>query len=259
MTKGPQTWWKAVLTYPPTWAAGAVLSILTVGFVVVFDPGTLMTIGLLGVVALSAVGWPLVMSAAGTLSERQFATEDTSAVDAAKTAELAAELRGLVDSQPKEQLVALVRKREALLKILDRRLDRGELTYSRYVSTAQQVYTSALDNLHEVVVANDSVNSIDSNYINRRLTELDRDGVDSESVQRERDTLAQRAQLRDVQVARIGRLLAQNEAALTTLDRTTSALADVPVGQRPEEADDAMAALDELADRARMYAIGDGT
>lgn len=259
MSPGPQTWWKAVLAYPPTWAAGAFLSVLTVGFVAVLDPGAFMTVGLLVVVAVAAAGWPLAMSVTGELSKRQFATQDTSAADATKTAELAAELRGLSDSQPKEQLVALVRKREALLKILDRRLDRGELTYTRYASTAQQVFDSALHNLHEVVVAHDSVTSIDANYINRRLAELDRDGVDSESVQRERETLAQRAQLREVQVARIGRLLAQNEAALTTLDRTTSALADVPVGQRPEEADDAMAALDELADRARMYAIGDGT
>lgn len=259
MTSGPQTWWKAVLTYPPTWVAVALLSILTVGFVAVFEPGTLMLVGLAGVVGLSAAGWPLAMSASGTLSQRQFATQDNAAADVEKTAALAAELRGIGDSQPKEQLVALVRKRETLLKILDRRLDRGELTYSRYLSTAQQVYDSALDNLHEVAVANDTVNSIDANYINRRLVELDRDGVVSESVQRERDTLAQRAELREVQVARIGRLLAQNEAALTTLDRTTSALADVPVGQRPEDADEAMAALDDLADRARMYAIGDGS
>lgn len=218
-----------------------------------------MTVGLFGVVVIAAVGWPLAMSVTGTLSARQFATHEVSTGEVEQTAALAAELRGLPDTQPKEQLVALVRKREALLKILDRRLDRSELTYSRYESTAQQVYTSALDNLHEVVVANDSLNSIDSNYIKRRLAELDRDGVDSESVQRERDTLAQRSQLRDDQVSRIARLLAQNEAALTTLDRTTSALADVPVGQRPEDVDDAMAALDDLADRARMYAIEDGS
>ena len=48
--------------------------------------------------------------------------------------------------------------------------------------------------------------------------------------------------------------LAQNEAALTSLDRTTTALADVPFGQRPEDADEAMIALEALADRARTYA-----
>jgi hypothetical protein len=108
-------------------------------------------------------------------------------------------------------------------------------------------------------VANDSLSSIDAGYIERRIAELDGDGGDSESMQRERETLGKRAELRDGQVARIERLLAQNEAALTTLDRTTSALADVPAGQRPEDADEAMAALEDLADRARMYALGEGS
>lgn len=259
MSSGPIPWWRAVLAYPPTWAAGALLSALAVAFVVALDPTTSMVGALLVVIVVAIAGWPLVMSATGTLSARQFAIEDTDAVDPATIAALAAELAVLEDSQPAEQLAALEQKRAALIRVLDRRLDRNELTYSRYVTTSQQVYRSALGNLHEVVVANDSLSSIDVGYIQRRLAELDREEADSDSVQRERETLAQRARLRDDQVARIGRLLAQNEAALTTLDRTTSALSDVPVGQRPEDADDAMAALADLADRAKMYALGDGS
>jgi hypothetical protein len=49
-------------------------------------------------------------------------------------------------------------------------------------------------------------------------------------------------------------LLAQNESALTALNRTATALADVPIGKRPEDADAAMEALDELAARASKYA-----
>ncbi len=248
-----------MLTYPPTWAAGALLAILAVGFVAVFDPSTVMTLALGVVVVVAAAGWPLAMSATGSLAARQFAVHDAEADESATMATLAAELSALDDSQPFEQLVALGQKRTALIKVLDRRLDRGELTYSRYQSTSDQVYQSALDNLHEVAVANDSVRSIDTGYIRRRLAELDGDGGDSESTRRERETLGKRAELRDDQVARIERLLAQNEAALTTLDRTTSALADVPAGQRPEEADEAMAALEDLADRARMYTLGDGS
>lgn len=256
---GPQPWWKAVLTYPPTWAAGALLAVLGAGYVSAFEPGTGMTVGLVVVSALAVVGWPATMAMSGTLSARQFATVDTEAVDQEMIATLAAELAELEDSQPAEQLVALQQKRATLIKVLDRRLDRNELTYARYVSTSDQVYRSALDNLHEVAVANDSVSSIDTGYIERRIAELDSGTGDSDSAQRERETLAQRASLRDDQVARIGRLMAQNEAALTTLDRTTSALADVPVGQRPEDAEDAMAALDALAARAQMYAAGDGS
>ena len=60
--------------------------------------------------------------------------------------------------------------------------------------------------------------------------------------------------MRTSQRRRIAQLLAQNESALTALDRTTTALADVPIGKKPEDADAAMAALEELADRAVKYA-----
>ena len=259
MSSGPQSWWKAVLTYPPTWAAGGLLATVGIAFVSYADPPSSMTIAAIVVAGLAAAAWPLAMSATGVLAARQFAVADPDDVDSETMAALAAELKALDDSQPFEQLVALGQKRTALRKVLDRRLDPNELTYARYLSTTGQVYRSALDNLHEVAVAHDSADSIDAGYIERRIAELDRDGAETDAARRERETLAQRAALRDDQLARISRLLAQNEAALTTLDRTTSALAEVPVGQRPEEAEDAMAALDDLADRARMYALGDGS
>lgn len=254
---GPLPWWKAILNYPPTWAAGGLLAALTAGFVVALDPPTGMTIGLAAVVGLAAVGWPLAMATTGALSERQFATAPVDEVDPATIASLAAELVALDDTQPAEQLAALEQKKASLLKVLERRLDVGELTYSRYVAAAQQVYRSVLDNLHEVAVANDSVGGIDTAYIDRRLAELEHDGGDADSSQRERDTLARRSELRDTQVKRIARLMAQNEAALTSLDHTTTALADVPLGQRPEDADEAMIALEALADRAQTYAGGE--
>ena len=247
MSADPRSWWTAVLTYPPTWFAAGLLALLTVSFVVVAEPPTPMIVLAVVVAAAAAVAWPLAMSMSGTLTARRFAMDDVD--DSETMAALAADLKRLDDSQPFEQLVALGQKRAALVKVLDRRLDPTEPTYSRYLTASRQVYRSALDNLREVAVANDSVNSIDAGYIERRLAELDGAGADSEAAQRERATLHRRADLRHDQLARISRLLAQNEAALTTLDRTTSALADVPAGQRPEDADEAMAALDDLSDR----------
>lgn len=248
-----------MITYPATWVAAAVLAIMFMAFVSYADPPTSMMIAAIVVAALAVVAWPLAMSATGVLAARQFAVADPDDVDSETMARLASELKALDDSQPFEQLVALGKKRTALRRVLDRRLDPNELTYARYVSTTGQVYRSALENLHEVAVAHDSVNSIDAGYIERRIAELDRSGAETDAARRERESLAQRAALRDDQLARISRLLAQNEAALTTLDRTRSALAEVPAGQRPEDADEAMAALDDLADRARMYALGDGS
>jgi hypothetical protein len=141
-----------------------------------------------------------------------------------------------------------------LVNVLERRLDAGELTYGRYLATSQQVVNAAMHNLHEVALAYESVSTIDEGYIERRLAELERDDSDDTAVERERATLAQRRELRASQRRKIAQLLAQNESALTALDRTTTALADVPIGKRPEDADAAMAALDELADRAAKYA-----
>ena len=145
-------------------------------------------------------------------------------------------------------------KRGSLTKVLERRLDAGELTYARYLSTAQQVYTSALDNLHEVAVAYHSISSIDEDYIGRRLAELENGTADEESAVREKESLEGRLELRETQRRKISKLLAQNEAALTALDRTTTALADAPIGKKPEDADAAMRALEELAERAAKYA-----
>ncbi len=75
----------------------------------------------------------------------------------------------------------------------------------------------------------------------------------AESAERERATLERRREMRTTQRRKIAQLLAQNESALTALDRTTTALAAAPIGKKPEDAEAAMAALEELADRAVKY------
>ena len=247
-----KSWWRAVISYPPTWIAAVVLGLTVWAMIAVFDPPGFLVGVLVALAFLAAVGWPLTMSATGTLSKLQFAIPRVEEVDPRELAALSAELEALSDPQPAEQLVALQQKRDSLVKVLERRLDAGELTYSRYLATSQQVFNSAMYNLHEVALAYESVSSIDDGYIDRRLAELS--GAHDESTLRERSTLEARRELAATQRRKIAHLLAQNESALTALNRTTTALADVPIGKRPEDADAAMAALDELADRAADYA-----
>ncbi len=252
------SWWRATLTYPPTWVALVLLAVATWLAVSVADPeGTAMLV-LAVLVLVALLAWPVVLLTTGRLNELRYPPAQLrQEVDPALLAALADELAELDDPQPGEQLAALQHKRATLMKVLERRLDAGELTYARYMGTADSVYRAALDNLHEVAVAHDSISSIDETYVARRLAELDaeaaEDGPDP-SAARERDTLAQRLELRSTQRHKIARLMAQNEAALTALDRTTTALADVPIGKRPEDADAAMAALEDLAARTGMYA-----
>jgi hypothetical protein len=253
-----KSWWRAVVTYPPTWIAAAVLGVAVWAIISLFDPPPFLVGVLVTLAAVAAIGWPLTMSATGTLSKLQFAVPRVEEIDPQELAALRTELASLPDSQPAEQLMALQQKRQSLVNVLERRLDAGELTYSRYLATAQQVVNSAMHNLHEVAVAYESISTIDDGYIDRRLGELALDdadvAADGVATARERSSLEQRRDLKTNQRRRIAQLLAQNESALTALDRTTTALADVPIGKRPEDADAAMAALDELADRAAKYA-----
>ncbi len=250
-----KSWWRAVISYPPTWIAAVVLGVTVWAIVSLLDPPGFL-VGVL--VALSVVAiatWPLTMSATGTLANLQFEIPRVEEVDPDELAQLETELAALTDTQPLEQLAALQQKRQSLINVLQRRLDSGELTYSRYLATSQQVFNSALHNLHEVAVSYESISSIDEGYIDRRLAELAGDDSDDPSAARERETLESRRNIRTSQRRRIAQLLAQNESALTALNRTTTALADVPIGKRPEDADAAMAALEQLADRAGDYAL----
>jgi hypothetical protein len=249
-----KSWWRAVISYPPTWIAAVVLGATVWLVLEIIDPPPALAVVLVGLAVVAAVAWPFTMSATGTLSKLQFEVPRVEEIDPADLASLRAELQALADTQPAEQLDALVQKRQSLITVLQRRLDAGEMTYGRYLATSQQVFRSSLDNLHEIALASESISTIDETYIDRRLAELADDDSDVESAERERATRERRRELRSTQRRKIAQLLAQNESAMTALDRTTTALADVPMGRKPEDAEAAMAALEELADRAVKYA-----
>lgn len=251
-----KSWWKAVVSYPPSWIALAVVvgSVWTI--IAFLEPPALMIAILLALAVVATVAWPITMSATGTLARLQFTIPKLTDIDAEELAGLVSELEALEDPRPAHQLRSLQQKRNNLAEVLGRRLDAGELTYARYLTTAQQVYEASLDNLHEVAVGIRSISAIDSQYIDQRLGELTDSDNTGGADQRERTSLEDRKDLRSGQEKKIADLLAQNESAMTVLDRTTTALADAPIGRAPEDAEAAMKALEELAKRASKYATG---
>lgn len=251
-----KSWWKAVGSYPATWFAIAAVILVEWAIFSWFQPGPILTVLLIALGVVAIVAWPIAMSATGTLTRLQFAVPKLTEVDPTALAELEAELGELEDPRPARQLQAVQEKRDNLAEVLERRLDAGELTYARYLTTAQQVYIAALDNLHEVAVAERSISAIDDAYIARRIKKLDQQNAHGEAAEKERKSLVDRRALRDTQNARITDMLGQNEAAMTALDRTATALADAPIGRTPEDAEAAMVALEELAQRAGKYATG---
>lgn len=249
-----KSWWRAVATYPPTWFAIALVVVAVWAILALLQPPTLLAVILviLGIVAIFV--WPLTMSATGTLSKLQFEVPRIPEIDEQELVALENELSELDDPRPAHQLHAIQEKRDNLVEMLDRRLEAGELTYARYLSTAQQVYVAVLGNLHEVVLAEGSVSTIDPVYIDRRLSELE----DKKSARAEGEisSLQNRRALLTTQEVKVAELLAQNESAMTLIDRTSTALADAPIGRTPHDADAAMDALEDLANRASKYATG---
>ena len=247
-----KSWWRAVVSYPPSWIAIAAVVAAVVAILVILEPPTLLAGVVVGVGIAAIVLWPLTMSATGTLRALQFAAPELSDMSETEKMLLSTELERLDDRRPLHQLQAIGEKRDNLIAILDQRLQPGEMTYARYQTTAQQVYLAVITNLREVAVALRSISTINPAYIEGRLGELSTET--GESTAQETSSLTDRKSLAATQESKVAFLLAQNESAMTLLDRTSTALADAPIGMTPQDAEAAMNALEELADRAGRYA-----
>ncbi len=245
-----------MMAYPATWAVVTIVVATVAAMLVLLEPPGLMVAVLLGLAAISLAGWPLALTMTGTLNRLQFSLPQITAIDEEEMEKLVEALEELADARPTKQLKSLTQKRDNLADVLGRRLDAGEVTYARYLTTAQQVYESTLENLHEVAVAQRSISAIDGEYIDSRLAELAARTTLTEADESEWKSLEGRRALRDSQEQKVAALLAENEAAMTLLDRTATSLANAPIGRTPEDAKAAMAALEELADRASRYATG---
>ncbi len=247
-----KTWWRAVASYPPSWIAIAAVVVAVVAILVLLQPSLLFTLVVIGTGVVAIVVWPVLLVTSGTLRTLQYEEPKLPRVSAGELRILRAELGRLEDQRPLYQLDAIGEKRDNLTSVLDQRLDAGELTYARYQSTAQQVYLAVISNLREVSIAKKSVSAIDVDYVDSRLAEL---RADKEAdTQTEITSLEDRRALATTQDAKAAYLLAQNESAMTLLDRTATALADAPIGIAPQDAEAAMEALEALADRAGKYA-----
>lgn len=247
-----KTWWRAVISYPPSWVAIAAVLVAVIAILVLLRPPTMLAIVVIAVGVIAIALWPVILSGTGTLRKLQFESPKLPEVSAIDLRILRDELDRLDDPRPAYQLQAIEEKRDNLVAILDRRLQAGELTYARYQTTAQQVYLAVVSNLREVSIAKKSISAIDPDYIDTRLGELREDA--SADSQTEISSLEDRRALAVTQDAKVTYLLAQNESAMTLLDRTSTALADAPIGLAPQDAEAAMDALKELADRAGKYA-----
>jgi hypothetical protein len=247
-----KTWLRAVMGYPPSWLVVGAIVVAVVAILVLLEPPTVVALAIILMGAGAIAVWPIALSARGTLRRLQYQVPQLPLVGEVELQALRDELDGLEDPRPAYQLQAIEEKRDNLVAVLGRRMEAGELTYARYQSSAQQVYYAVISNLREVSIAKNSISAIDPGYIDARLAELA--GEQGARSQPEISSLQDRRALAATQEAKVTYLLAQNESAMTLLDRTSTALADAPIGLARQDTEAAMSALAELADRAPKYA-----
>ena len=232
-----------------TGAAALLCALFVWGFWYWFAPPALVGLG----VALLAAGvfalWPLWFA-------RGLAVARVSAAggDARQVAALREDFEALGFTEGIEQLGMLEEKYRNLAEVLGLRLQSGELTHRRYLGTAERVYLAAIENLQDVAILLRSISTIDPAALALRLKDLKqrRDFPVPEAIQ----AIEDRRRLYEEQRRRIATLLAQTEAAMTALDRTSAALAGSRTAKGLTEVaiDEAMRDLAELAGRAGDYA-----
>ncbi|NKC13162.1 MAG: hypothetical protein GKR94_13465 [Gammaproteobacteria bacterium] len=249
--------WRVLCRHPASWAVLIIDIAALVGFLRWFEPPlTISALALVVTLALLALWPPLFSRSPAWAAAQQHASDHLDRIAVARMQTLEADLRALGATQAVGQLRGLREKLAALTAVVERRLNAGELTFGRYRGTAEQVYLSAIDNLHEVAVALTSIRSIDAHALSAREAALAGRGTGS-AQQRELESVRQRLQLFERQTVRVSELLADNEAAMTALSNTAGALAEVRTqrGHASIDVNTAMAELEALAARAAALGV----
>lgn len=171
-----------------------------------------------------------------------------------KIARLGLELEKVNCLDGVKQLELLKGKYRNFEEILSTKLTPTEMTYSRYLGIAEQVYLAILDNLDKVYLSLKSVSAVDPEHLIVRLQKLERNHSDQAA--EERKTLSRRLGLRQEQLNCATNLILANEHALTELDHVTAKIASVQMnkGRADLDLDMAMEELRRLAERADQYA-----
>ncbi len=147
-------------------------------------------------------------------------------------------------------------KFDLLREILRKKLNQQEVTYARFLATAEQVYLNTLDNLRDLVNFLKGTAVIGSDYMEEiiRLQQIENP---SSADQKQLTTLLERDSLKDSQQERIDELIAVNEKALTKIDATIAAFSKTRIrkGRADVNFETAISELEALASRLQEYSI----
>lgn len=117
-----------------------------------------------------------------------------------------------------------------LKRVLERRLNEGELAYSRYLGAAEAVYQSVLQNLEQVVTILIALSDVDPERLRRKIRELEAMRDRKSEHEQELVAFKQRLEIYDREMRKVGQLLARNEEALTGLDNASIQITKIESG-----------------------------
>ncbi len=135
-----------ILADPFTWAACLITAAAVGAFFWWFQPDLIMAASALGIGAIVLLAWPILLARSAGFAARLYGGDAADQFDGvADFNALEAELKRLGTEQGVAQLRMLREKYDNLAEILRAKLNAGELTYSRYVAMAEQVFLSSLE------------------------------------------------------------------------------------------------------------------
>jgi hypothetical protein len=161
-----------------------------------------------------------------------------------------------LSEQGVDQFTLVQEKLKNFEVLLASKFDRNEITFGRYLGTAEQVYLSVLDNLLDIVHTLRSVATIESDYIDDRLSAIAKLPKITPADEAEIATLQKRKLLKEEQLEKVNILLTKNEEAFTALDTATIAISSLKTvkGRATADLDAAMSELQDLVARTGQYA-----
>lgn len=241
-----------VFLYP---SAAGLLALMSLAVVEMSPLVIGLAAGGVGVGAL-ALGWLFLFRR--DLISREYLTQMHEMMNSRRQIllkELSSRMQELNFHQGASQLDHLQNKFANFVGILNQTLSPEEITYGRYLGIAEQVYLSSLDNLEQAVGVLTSIRTIDLRHIEGRIEAIHADGIVTDSEAIEQDSLNQRKDLYDKQLNRVAALVAQNEQAMTKLDFTAAAIAEMKTqsGQASMDMESAMTELQNLIEKAPKY------
>jgi hypothetical protein len=163
-------------------------------------------------------------------------------------------------SQALKQFKMISDSFEAIRSTLSDKLKPSELTYGRYISSAEQVFLAVLDNAVVITSILKTLSRVDTAYIQERISSLEKLSNPDEADRQEHRTILERLQLYENQISKVNNLITKNEVAITEMDKMCAALTELRTvrGQAQVDLESAISEMEQLAKRVQTYSMEEG-